>query len=152
MRRSLQLDSQLSLQQTFRADTSEKVREDRVRRIFARQGYRLTKSNRRDPRAWDYGIYVATHMMASGTDSGRVARFFPTLDDAEQWALRSDRSAEFEDTLSRPTKDWEKIGTAQVGANWVNQLGAPGGHLQHMKVLRGHDGMIRFIKIDPADT
>lgn len=34
-----------------------KVRENLVRRIAARQGYRLEKSRRRDPRALDYGRY-----------------------------------------------------------------------------------------------
>jgi hypothetical protein len=35
-----------------------KVRENRLRRMAARQGYMLVKSRRRDPRAQDYGLYV----------------------------------------------------------------------------------------------
>lgn len=34
-----------------------KTYENRVRREAERQGLRLEKSRRRDPRAWDYGTY-----------------------------------------------------------------------------------------------
>lgn len=36
---------------------AEKVRENRLRRMAARQGLRLEKSRRRDPRALEYGTY-----------------------------------------------------------------------------------------------
>lgn len=39
-------------------DKSEKVREVRLRRAAKRQGLRLVRSRRRDPRAIDYGLYV----------------------------------------------------------------------------------------------
>src|SRR5260370_14547622 len=122
-------------------DNTTKVREDRVRRILARQGYHLTKSNRRDPRAWDYGIYTATHILANGTDSGVVARYFPSLDDAEKWALDGDRPDELEDVSSRPAQDWEELGTATVSADRLAErredrsyrppplTAAPGAHL-----------------------
>ena len=46
------------------SDTNEshedKVRENRLRRVAARQGYVLTKSGRRDPRALYYGEYFLT--------------------------------------------------------------------------------------------
>jgi hypothetical protein len=35
--------------------TEQKVRENRLRRVAERRGYRLTKSRRRDPEALDYG-------------------------------------------------------------------------------------------------
>lgn len=38
-------------------DQSEKVHENRLRRMAERQGYTLVKSRRRDPRALDYGRY-----------------------------------------------------------------------------------------------
>lgn len=38
-------------------DLAEKIRENRLRRMAARQGLRLVKSRRRDPRAIDYGSY-----------------------------------------------------------------------------------------------
>ncbi|HLQ56338.1 MAG TPA: hypothetical protein VK162_18970 [Streptosporangiaceae bacterium] len=131
--------------------TAEKVREDRIRRMLARQGYALTRSNRRDPRAWDYGIYIITHMLASGADSGRVAGYCESLDEAERWALEGDRAAELEDASYRPEEDWEEIGTVTVGANWVAQLGGGAGDGPHvMKVLRHKDRNIRFIKLDDA--
>lgn len=130
-------------------EKEEKVREDRVRRILARQGYQLTKSNRRDPRAWDYGIYIATHIFANGTDSGVVARYLPTLDDAEEWALEGDRPDELADAARRPAKDWEDLGTVTVGANWLAQLSPTNGHSQQLKVLRGRDGRIRLVKVEP---
>jgi hypothetical protein len=36
---------------------TDKVRENRLRRMAQRQGMRLIKSKRRDPRALDYGRY-----------------------------------------------------------------------------------------------
>jgi hypothetical protein len=38
-------------------EKEEKVRENRLRRMAERQGLRLVKSRRRDPRALDYGEY-----------------------------------------------------------------------------------------------
>ena len=38
-------------------DKDAKVRENRLRRMAARQGYTLTRTRRRDPRATDYGTY-----------------------------------------------------------------------------------------------
>jgi hypothetical protein len=39
---------------------SDKVRENRLRRMAQRQGLTLTKSRRRDPRAVDYGQWLVT--------------------------------------------------------------------------------------------
>lgn len=38
------------------SSTHEKVRENRLRRMAERQGLRLVKSRRRDPRALDFGV------------------------------------------------------------------------------------------------
>lgn len=38
-------------------DKSEKVRENRLRRMAVRQGFRLVKTRRLDPLALDYGTY-----------------------------------------------------------------------------------------------
>ena len=43
-------------------DQEYKIRENRVRRAAARQGLRLVKSRRRDPRALDYGGYMLTDL------------------------------------------------------------------------------------------
>src|SRR5229473_1197915 len=108
----------------------EKVRENLVRRMLYRQGYALSKSKTRDSRAWDYGVYLITHILA-GYDSGVVAAYCRSLDEAEKWALEGDRAAELEDASGRPEEDWEEIAT--VGAGWLggrSQLGeadaAPG--------------------------
>ena len=42
--------------------TAQKVRENRLRRMAERQGLRLVKSRRRDPRAYDYGGYWLVEM------------------------------------------------------------------------------------------
>lgn len=53
----------------------DKVRENRLRRMAERQGLKLEKSRRRDPRALDYGSYqlvdagTAT-LVAYGTSNG----------------------------------------------------------------------------------
>jgi hypothetical protein len=40
--------------------SNAKVRENRIRRVAERRGYRLTKSRRRDPLAVDYGQWKLT--------------------------------------------------------------------------------------------
>jgi hypothetical protein len=59
-----------------RTETSEKVREDRLRRMAARQGLRLAKSRVRDPHAMGHGLYALIDDQTGGTIS-------PTL--AERW-------------------------------------------------------------------
>jgi hypothetical protein len=60
-------------------DSAGKTHENRVRRMLGRQGYKLSKSRRRDPLALDYGRY---------TISRGAARFeVATLTEAEEWAL-----------------------------------------------------------------
>ena len=49
---------------------AEKVRENRLRRAAERQGYRLSKSRRRDPRAIDYGGYMLVDVQTNGIVAG----------------------------------------------------------------------------------
>jgi hypothetical protein len=60
------------------SSTQEKVRENRLRRMAARQGLQLVKSRRRDPRALDYGTYwlvdAAGVEVASGDTDAIEAR------------------------------------------------------------------------------
>jgi len=69
---------------------AEKVRENRLRRMAERQGLRLEKSRRRDPRALDYGTYClwdeAAHTQVVVTDHWLRL----TLDDVERY-LAGDR-------------------------------------------------------------
>jgi len=55
-------------------DSEYKVRENRMRRVLQRRGYRLMKSKRRDPRAYDFGGYMIidarTRCVVRGTETG----------------------------------------------------------------------------------
>ena len=66
-------------------EQEEKVRENRLRRMAERQGLRLERSRRRDPRALDYGSYqlveVLTNTVAA---SGGPNGFGLTLDEVER--------------------------------------------------------------------
>ena len=70
-----------------------KVRENRVRRIAERRGFKLTKSRRRDPQAIDFNGY----MLADAFTNAAVVGFLPyaysaSLDEVEEF-LNSDRAA-----------------------------------------------------------
>jgi hypothetical protein len=58
-------------------DQSEKVRENRLRRMADRQGFQLVRSRRRDPLAVDYGWHVMR--------GKRKLAQFRDLDALEQW-------------------------------------------------------------------
>ncbi len=65
--------------------TSNKVRENRLRRVALRRGLRLEKTRRRDPLALDYGTYMliddrTNAVVARGLESG----YGLTLDDIER--------------------------------------------------------------------
>jgi hypothetical protein len=64
---------------------SDKIRENRLRRMAERQGLRLRKSRRRDPRALGYGTYD----LVQASDNHMVSPEQLTLDEIEQW-LTSD--------------------------------------------------------------
>ena len=49
---------------------SDKVRENRLRRMADRQGLRLVKSRRRDERAVDYGGYMLVDVQTGGAVCG----------------------------------------------------------------------------------
>jgi hypothetical protein len=74
------------------AMASEKVRENRLRRMADRQGLVLRKSGRRDPRALDYGMYALIeadrNIILAGAGSGR---FDFTLDDVEAYLTSDER-------------------------------------------------------------
>src|SRR5215207_6927885 len=50
--------------------STEKVRENRMRRMAQRQGLQLHKSPRRDPRAYDYGRYMLIDMHSTAVVYG----------------------------------------------------------------------------------
>jgi hypothetical protein len=64
-------------------DQSIKVRENRLRRMAQRQGLRLIKSRRRDPRALDYGTYWLADAYTSLELTGGPHGI--RLDEVETW-------------------------------------------------------------------
>jgi hypothetical protein len=67
-------------------DTATKVRENRARRAIARRGYRLAKTRRRDPAAYDYGSWKITDPATGG-----LVHAAPSLTDVEAWLEGSAR-------------------------------------------------------------
>lgn len=67
--------------------TDEKVRENRLRRMADRQGLRLVKSRRRDPRAIDYGGWMIVDVVTNGIVAGTEAVGRPSwsLDEVERY-------------------------------------------------------------------
>lgn len=61
----------------------EKVRENRLRRMAARQGLVLKKSRRRDPRAFDYGNYWLTDKKTGFLVAG--GEWGINLDEVQNW-------------------------------------------------------------------
>jgi hypothetical protein len=62
-------------------ENDAKVRENRLRRMAERQGYKLEKSRRRDSRATDYGTYRLVPAKGKPRD-------FPSIDAVEQFLTR----------------------------------------------------------------
>ena len=68
--------------------TDEKVRENRLRRVAERRGYRLLKSRRRDPEALDYGGYMLLDAASNTVILGASPRaIFATLEDVEKYSV-----------------------------------------------------------------
>lgn len=63
--------------------TAEKVREDRLRRMAARQGLKLTKSKTRDPRALSYGCWMIVNTATNAVEAGD--RGHMGIDDVEKF-------------------------------------------------------------------
>ena len=73
--------------------SDSKVRENRVRRMAARQGLELVKSRRRDPRALDYGGYLLRDPYNNViVYSYGYNEFGASLDDVEKWLLQEERA------------------------------------------------------------
>ena len=69
----------------------DKAYENRLRRMAARQGYWLTKSRSRDPRACDFGLYALKNLQTGGAVNPALADRWMcswTLENVEQWLTR----------------------------------------------------------------
>ena len=63
---------------------TDKVRENRLRRVAQRQGLALAKSRRRDPRATDYGTYMLVDPSTNGVVAyGQSSGYGLNLDEIE---------------------------------------------------------------------
>jgi hypothetical protein len=70
----------------------QKARENRLRRVAARQGLRLVKSRRRDPQAADYGTFVLidrNNVVAVGSEGADAPSL--SLDDVENYLTGAER-------------------------------------------------------------
>lgn len=71
-------------------DMKEKTRENKLRRIADRRGYRLTRSRSRDPNAIDYGLYALIDIQTNGVVNPPIAQRWVhswTLDEVEEYLL-----------------------------------------------------------------
>ena len=69
----------------------DKVRENRLRRMADRQGFKLQRSPRRDTDAIDYGLYaLTTHDGGKGTihEQGPISIFALSLDEVEEYLTK----------------------------------------------------------------
>jgi hypothetical protein len=75
------------------SSTTDKVRENRLRRMAERQGLVLRKSRRRDPRAIDYRRFYLTDRLSGDIVSGYRPGLGPgyTLDEIEHYLTSEDR-------------------------------------------------------------
>lgn len=65
---------------------TDKVRQNRLRRMAERQGLSLTKSRRRDPNALDFGGYMLVDSATNTVVAGSVpVPFSLSLDEVEAW-------------------------------------------------------------------
>lgn len=76
-------DNSITLSIVSGMDQSIKVRENRLRRAADRQGLRLEKCGRRDPRALGYGTYRLTNADGVVTASTGPSGYGLTLDQIE---------------------------------------------------------------------
>jgi hypothetical protein len=68
--------------------TEDKVRENKLRRMADRRGYRLIKSRSRDPGALDYGLYAVIDIQTNGAANPAIAGRWVcswTLDEVENF-------------------------------------------------------------------
>jgi len=63
---------------------ADKIRENRLRRAAARQGLKLIKSKRRDPRALDYCVWTIINTQTSAVIAGDRM----TIDEVERFLTK----------------------------------------------------------------
>ena len=76
----------MTIETVFASPRQGKARENRVRRLAARQDLVLIKSRGRDPQAWDHGTYqlVETYMRLLALPSVAGGGYGYSLDEVEE--------------------------------------------------------------------
>jgi hypothetical protein len=69
-------------------DAIEKARENRLRRMASRQGFRLSRSRSRNPDAYEYGLYLLVNI-----DNCCMIDGWVSLDTIEAWLRDDDEQA-----------------------------------------------------------
>jgi len=80
---------------------SDKVRENRMRRIAKRRGYVLTRCRYRDPRAIGYGGYILADIQNRAVLGTSPHEYSATLDDVEEFFTEMDKEQRREDRQQR---------------------------------------------------
>jgi hypothetical protein len=98
---------------------ADKARENRLRRVAARQGLNLMKSRARDPQAPDYGTYMLTDpatnfLVTSGLQTG----YGLSLDDVERALHRGDYPGVYR--TDETTPGGEAVYTTSRGGRFVS--------------------------------
>jgi hypothetical protein len=82
--------------------TEEKVHENRIRRMASRQGYRLTRSRRRDPYAKGFGLYDLVDANGKSVMAGETEHSFRfELDQIERFLTRKGGTVKFKSAGKR---------------------------------------------------
>jgi len=97
----------------------DKARENRLRRIAARQGLHLTKSRARDPQAPDFGTYMLTDLATNFLVASRLQNGYGlSLDDVERALHRGDYPGVYRTDETTPSG--EAVYTTSRGGRFVS--------------------------------
>ena len=116
-------------------DQDQKVRENRLRRMAARQGYKLVRTRRLDHRALDYGTYKLVRIEGCGPAEDPAARLL-TIDEVADFLTRSPRdAAEVIDELKPPEYQVAAPYLREIAHHVMREAGIDGDFLQAL--IRG---------------
>jgi hypothetical protein len=98
---------------------ADKARENRLRRIAARQGLHLTKSRARDPQTPDFGTYMLTDLATNFLVASKLPNGYGlSLDDVERALHRGDYPGVYRTDETTPSG--EAVYTTSRGGRFVS--------------------------------